>query len=255
MRASPRTLAAAASLALAIFAAAGCFNPFRPTVSNGPTFVAPAPVPDSPQNVVLLFKWCWENRDYNKYRTIFTADYQFAFALTDSAGSAYRSTPWVRDDEMLSAQHLFVGGSATEPAASTITLTFNSTLTPQPDLRPGKTYPVHQSINISSLTLIVQKPDGTGYQVSGGALFYLVRGDSALIPSDINLRPDANRWYIERWEDQTNQGAIASALRRAGVDPAALVTSPPPVARPPRTPVDPFYQNVTAGWLKNHYLN
>lgn len=253
MRTPSRVLAAGAGLALAALAA-GCFNPFRPVVSNGPTFVAPAPVPDSPQNVVRLFQWCWQNRDYNTYRQVFTADYQFQFSLTDSAGNAYRGTPWVRDDEMLSAQHLFVGGSATEPAASTITLNFNSALSPQPDLRPGKTYPIHQQIDISSLTLIVNKPDGTGYQVSGGALFYLVRGDSAQIPADINLRPDPNRWYIERWEDETTSGVIANALRRSGGGAASLASGTPgPAARPPRTSQDPFIQNVTAGWLKNHY--
>src|SRR5262249_40155896 len=74
MRTRTRALVAGAGLMLVTLAAAGCFNPFRPTVSSGPSFVAPAPIPDSPVNVVLLFKWCWENRDYNKYRTIFTAD-------------------------------------------------------------------------------------------------------------------------------------------------------------------------------------
>ena len=46
----------------------------------------------------------------------------------------------------------------------------------------------------------------SGNRIAGAASFYLVRGDSAQIPPDLQargLRPDRSRWWIERWEDET----------------------------------------------------
>jgi hypothetical protein len=195
-------LALAALVATAALSA-GCFNPFQPLVSSRTTHVEPPPAPTGPREVVLLFKWCWENRDITNYREIFTDDYRFAFALTDSAGNFYRTTPWTREDELTSAQNLFVGGSATEPAASSITLIFDGDLVALPDYRDGKTAAVHQYIQISNLTLTVNRTDGSAYRVTGGAAFFLVRGDSAVIPQELKDRgfgPDKNRWYMAaRW--------------------------------------------------------
>ncbi len=209
---------------------AGCFNPFRPLVSGQTTHVEPPPAPTSPQGVVLLFKWCWENRDIASYREVFTDDYRFAFALTDSAGNPYRNVPWTREDELASAQNLFVGGSATEPAASSITLIFDGDILPLPDYRPGKSPEVHQYVHIGNLTLTVNRTDGSAYRVTGGADFFLVRGDSAVIPQELKDRgfgPDKNRWYMERWEDQTNGGvggARALPARAAMTMPMSQVT-------------------------------
>ena len=194
---------------------AGCFNPFRPLISGLTSFVEPAPSPTNPQGVVRLFKWCWENRDISKYREIFTDDYRFAFSITDSAGVPYKGNPWTREDELASAEHLFVGGSASEPAASSITLIFDGDLTAQNDFRDGKTARWHQQIQIANLTLTINRSDGSAVRVTGGALFYLVRGDSAVIPQELvdrGFRADSTRWYIERWEDQTNVGAGAASL-------------------------------------------
>jgi len=49
----------------------------------------------------------------------------------------------------------------------------------------------------------------------GFANFFMVRGDSALIPADLaarGFRPDSTRWYIERWEDDTFQEVGARAM-------------------------------------------
>ena len=191
----------------------GCFNPFRPLISGRTSFVKAPPSPTNAQKLIELFKWCWENRDISRYKEIFTDDYRFAFSITDSAGTPYLGNPWTREDEIASATNLFVGGSAGEPAASNISLIFDGNLTAQNDRRDGKTARWHQQIQIANLTLTITKSDGSAVRVTGGALFYMVRGDSAVIPLELAGRgfgPDSTRWYIERWEDQTNIGGGAS---------------------------------------------
>ena len=205
-------LALALVLALAA-GACGCFNPFRPLISGKTSLVKAPPSPTSAKELVKLFKWCWENRDISRYKEIFTDDYRFAFSIGDSAGNNYSGNPWTREDEITSATNLFVGGSASEPAASTISLIFDGNLTPHDDFRPGKNPTWHQQIQISNLTLTINKSDGSAVRVTGGALFYMVRGDSAVIPQELigrGFKPDAGRWYIERWQDQTNAGGGAA---------------------------------------------
>ncbi len=245
MRARLRApLAALVVLALAM-GAAGCFNPFRPLVSGQTSFVKAPPSPTNATELLNLFKWCWENRDISRYKEIFTYDYRFAFSITDTAGNPYRSNPWTREDEIASATNLFVGGTAGEPAASSISLIFDGNLTPQNDFRPGKTAKWHQQIQISNLTLTINKTDGSAVRVTGGALFYMVRGDSAVIPPELlggGFHPDSSRWYIERWEDQTNTGAGAFGLTPAG---AARLATPTPA---------PFPQSMTWGLVKRIWL-
>jgi hypothetical protein len=164
---------------------------------------------------VRLFRWCWENRDISKYKELFTDDYRFAFSITDTAGDPYRGNPWTREDEIASATNLFGSGTASEPAASSITLVFDGNLTAHDDFRQGKTARWHQQIQISNLTLTITKSDGSAVRVTGGALFYMVRGDSALIPKGLGFGPDSTRWYFERWEDQTNIGSGAASIAPA----------------------------------------
>jgi hypothetical protein len=217
------TLRSRPLLALVLLAAlaagvSGCFNPFRPLVSGKTSFVKPPPSPTNAADLVRLFKWCWENRDIAQYLEIFSDDYRFAFAITDSAGNPYRNNPWTREDELASSTHLFVGGSASEPAASNISLIFDGDLLATPDFRQGKTARWHQQIQITTLTLTINKTDGSAVRVTGGALFYLVRGDSAVIPQEMidrGFKSDSLRWYIERWEDQTNVGVGAASVAPA----------------------------------------
>jgi hypothetical protein len=236
-------LAVALVLALAA-GVSGCFNPFRPLVSGLTSFVKPPPSPTNAKELVTLFKWCWENRDISHYKELFTYDYRFAFSITDTAGNPYRGTPWTREDEITSATNLFAGGAAGEPAASSITLIFDGNLTPQNDLRQGKTAKWHQQIQISNLTLTITKTDGSAVRVTGGALFYMVRGDSAVIPPeliDIGFHPDSSRWYIERWEDQTNTGGGGAALAPATGE---------RLAAPAELPLPMSWGLVKRVWLK-----
>jgi hypothetical protein len=210
----------ALALGLAVVAG-GCFNPFDPLVSTQRAVSIPAPEPNSPTNVIKLFAWCWLNRDPSLYSEIFTDDYRFQFAPNDSAGNPYRDSPWIREYELSSAQHMFSGGTD-RPPASDIKITISGLLVAQPDPRPGKDPKWHRAVRTPVDLKITFDQNGTPEvnSVTGYALFFVVRGDSAIIPPELIAKgfgPDPTRWWIERWEDET-AGATGSpaAARPAG---------------------------------------
>lgn len=226
------------ALALSGAGSSGCFNPFVPLVSTARVASTPAPAPNTPANVIRLFEWCWKNRGIKEYEEIFTDDYRFQFALGDSAGNAYRDAPFTREDELRTATGLFVGTADHDPA-SDIELDLDKTLIALNDDRPGKTAPWHYSIR-TKVNLKVTIDRGSGpevNEVNGYAKFYIVRGDSAVIPRELAARgfgPDPNRWWIERWEDETlppgssatAPGASAARLSRpADLQPLYLESS------------------------------
>lgn len=215
----------------ALAALTGCFNPFDPLVSTARVASTPAPVPNTERNVIRLFEWCWKYRGIKEYEEIFTDDYRFQFALGDSAGNAYRDAPYTREDELRSATGLFVGTADRSPA-SDIQLDLDKSLTALPDDRPGKNNKWHRSIR-TKVNLKVTIDRGSGpevNEVNGYAKFYVVRGDSAVIPPELAARgflPDSNRWWIERWEDETlPAGGTALAPEGPGTASARRVASP-----------------------------
>ncbi len=181
--------------------AGGCSKPFRPAIS--PPSVASAPTPDSPQDAIRLFEWCWNERDIATYGRVFTDDFRFIFALGDSAGNPFRDDPVTREVELAMARHLFVGGGSGWPVIS-IVLVLDPTLRVSPDSRPGKNAKWHKEI-LTSVDLAVTTEDSTEYRILGNARFFVVRGDSALIPQELGLAADSTRWYIDRWDDETLQ--------------------------------------------------
>ena len=210
-----RRIAPALVALLALATLAGCFNPFSPEVlSQRVTSVAPTP--NSPQNAVKLFEWCWVNRGVDEYRELFTDDYVFISAGVDSAGNPDRNIQARRDDEVQTAENMFIG-SAEKPPAEQITLLFDKNLVPFPDSRPGKDPKWHKQIR-TSVDLKVRIDTGNTVEVSGNALFFLTRGDSAAIPAELKARgfkPDSLRWWIDRWEDETLEGTAGQARRAA----------------------------------------
>lgn len=235
----PLTAAAVVLLALGL---AGCFNPFDPRVSVLRGATSPAPVPSSPANVVRLFTWCWQNRDAARYEEVFTDDYRFIFGPNDSSGFQ-RDRPWLREDEIGMAQHLFSGG-ADRPPASDVQITIDNVLVPLPDPRPGHLYKWHKTIR-THVDLKVTVTDASGtpsvIPVVGNALFYLVRGDSATVPK--GFVQDSTRWWIERWEDET-VGSSGTSARRAPV---------PGAGARPAAPADWYLPAITFGQLKVLY--
>lgn len=196
-----------------------------------------APTPDSPTGVLRQFEWCYNNMSISTCGDLFTADYRFHFSPLDSAGVAYRDTPWVRDDELISTTHLFVGGSPTQPPAKTIRLNLDKDFFVYPDPRTFVWDPEgrwHKNIR-TQVFLSIRTLDGSVIDISGAANFYLVRGDSAVIPSDLIARgfhPDSTRWWIVRWDDETAQPETTADHPGASVE-AGVQRRPKPLATQP----------------------
>ena len=219
---------AAVGLLIAGFALSGCFNPFSPRIAPVLGTSKPAPVPSSAPGVLRLFEWCYNQQAIAEYREIFTDDYRFLFSPLDSSGAEWRGTPWTREDEVISTTALFVGGSATEPAATSIRLSLDRNFFVYPDPAYTLWDPVgrwHKHIQ-TTVTLLIGTDDGSSFEITGSASFYMVRGDSAVIPEELRLRgfgPDSNRWYIRRWEDETAQPDNAALLAAPAPDRRAHV--------------------------------
>lgn len=196
-----RTLAFLVAVALVLLAS--CRQTTRPV----PIPPEPPPAANSPENAVRLLEWCWNHRNYDALVPLFTEDYVFVFALGDSAGNPYRSSPFTREDELACARAIFLGTDDHAPA-SDIQLDLDKTLIALYDDRPGKNPKWHKTIR-TKVNLVVTLDRGSGpevNEVNGYAKFYLVRGDSAAIPADLVARgfqPDSTRWWIDRWEDET----------------------------------------------------
>ena len=220
-RIASRHRAGFGALALAL-ALAGCSDTQRPW------FTAPReprPVAYTPALAVRALEWCWDHRDAPACADLFTEDFLFQCSITDSAGSTFRDRVLTRLEEIEVTRHLLAGGGA-QPPANYVSLQLDHNLISVPDTRPGKgDSRFHQMIPTS----VVLRIDtlGDDFQVTGAARFFLVRGDSALLPPagpGGRPGPDSTRWYIQRWEDET--------LGTAGIstpadDAAASQTMPP----------------------------
>jgi len=194
----------AAGLGLGAFLITGCFNPFDPRVAKATGISQQPPTPSTPLGVLQLYEWCWNHRDPDLYRELFTEDYQFQFATRDTAGNAYRDRALNREEELDIAANIFVRGNSTNPPPSSISLTFSPPLLALPDGRPGKHEDYHKEIAAQT----VLRFEDPSYEVTGTTRFFVVRGDSALLPQELiqrGFRRDSTRWYIERVEDETFQ--------------------------------------------------
>jgi len=254
-----RSLAALAAVSFGL-AVAGCFNPFSPRIAPVLGTSKPAPVPSSAPNLLRLFEWCYNNQAIAEYKEVFSDDYRFNFSPLDSSGADYRGRPWTREDEIISTTNLFVGGSATEPPASSIHLSLDKNFFVYPDpeftLFPDKITPRdiegrwHKNIR-TTVTLRIATEDGSSTEIQGHANFYMIRGDSAAIPEELRNRgfgPDTLRWYLRRWDDETAQeGGLALRLTRtrAGTLAAGARQGSPSATQ--------GYQVMSWGWIKAYY--
>lgn len=198
LRFLPHTVTAVL-LAAAASVPTGCATrAVRPVVQGDP-----APMPNSPAAVLRLFEWCYNNRAIRPYAEIFPDDFRFYFNVRDSAGAYYITNPWRREDELIYAARLFANSAS-------ITLILDRNFVVLPDPRHLPTDPLgrwHKTISTQVL-LGIRTVDGTAVDISGQVTFYLVRGDSALIPEELKARgfgPDSARWWIQRWDDETVQ--------------------------------------------------
>ena len=235
-------------LVVLLLGLSGCFNPFDPRIATTIGVYVPPPEPNTPQGVIRLFEWCWNNRDIALYKEIFTADFRFEFSLGDSAGNTFREHPVDRETELTIAQNLFVGGGA-EPPASSIVLHLDPTLRPLSDSRPGKNPKWHKEI-VTSVDLTINT-EAQEFRIMGNARFFVVRGDSALIPKELGFKPDTTRWYIDQWNDETLTGlggAVAPGDMAARVSRGAVA----PVRRTGPRSLEPPW-DISWGGLKALY--
>ena len=152
----------------------------------------------SPPEVLRRVEWAFNHQSLPEYADVLAADFQFVFSALDTNGNAYQTEPWTREDELVSTAKLFA-------ESAQIDLMFDRTVAVFADVRPGKSPEVHKVIN-STVNLQITFDDGSRTEIRGRAKFYFVRGDSAIIPDELIERgvgPDANRWFIDRWEDDT----------------------------------------------------
>jgi len=231
-------LVLAAALLTAALALAGCDNPFKPRIGYVPIAVEPPPRPNSPQNLMQLFRWCWVNQQISEYEDLFTDDFRFVFTDIEAVDNPAGTTPILRQEEIDIARRIFLDGSASEPRARRIEFTFVSVPIPIPDTRPNKPDPWHKLIQ-TRVTLRVELGDPTPITIDGDLNFFVVRGDSAALPADVIERlgeqeaHSTNRWYIERWEDKTAQPGPAGA---SAVHAAEMHEGVPIVEGRPRPP-------------------
>jgi hypothetical protein len=244
------TLGALPALLLASLLLPGCTNPFSPRIAPRLGFSEPPPVPNGPKEVLRLFAWCWNHRAYAEYTEIFTDDFRFFFALGDTAGNFYRDRPVDRETELRIARNLFLGGGS-EPPANKIVLNIDPTLHENDDSRPGKDPGWHREI-ITSIDLEINT-DSENFRVTGQARFFVVRGDSALIPQEMKNKgfgPDPNRWYIEQYDDETFAGAPSTGANAPRTGAGGIRFVPTSVVRRPRA-TNATWSSATLGEV--HY--
>jgi hypothetical protein len=215
-------------LAVLLLGLGGCFNPFAPRLASTTGRYKPPPEPNSAEGVIRLFEWCYNRRDISRYKELFTADYRFYFALGDSAGNLFRDIPVDRETEVRMARNMFVGGGA-EPPANSVVLNLDPTLRPVDDSRAGKNPKWHQEI-VTGVYLSI-RTESNAWDIQGSARFFVVRGDSALIPAELGFKQDSTRWYIDQWNDETlgSTGGGGTAARPGGPAVAGARTLTVPV--------------------------
>jgi hypothetical protein len=207
----------------------GCGTKSNPIGVENQVFSLP-PAPSSPTNALLLLEWSCEHLSVAEYQRLFTDDFRFTFSALDSAGNAYRATPWTREDELVSAMHLFVEGSPTPPPglprASGISLVLDNPLHVSPDPRPGRDPKWHKAITTNA-KLNVRIGRLPAFYVTGAERFFFVRGDSGQVPAEAGGQADSTVWYVDAWEELTvPSAAIAgseSPMRRASPSAAQAV--------------------------------
>jgi hypothetical protein len=194
--------------------------------TTAPVVGETAPVPDTPRHAVDLFRWTWGHKSLDRFRELFTDDLVFTAYYLDSALMA--DTTYTRGREAMIDSAAMVFGS---PVA--IRLDYLAIDPDADDDRPGKNPVWHRRINVR-FNLSVTVPGVPGAYIAHPVEeFYVVRGDSALIPQELVDRgfgPDSGRWYISDWTDYTAVTAPPALPGGAGARGSGEAT--PAAARP-----------------------
>jgi hypothetical protein len=218
---------------VAALAMAGCRDeialPTEAQLSRG-SFAVGRSSSNTPEATVRRLLSSFSRLDADWYVKDMTENYLFVFAAQDSAGNPYRGIV-TREDEFTIGLRMFETGTAEHPPLRRASVRLHRPLASLPDPRSGKDPEVHRLVRA---TFELEADNGQeAFRVFGASLFFLVRGDSAIIPPGAvaaGARPASSRWWIERWEDEG-------------------VAGPAPLARDPLPARD-----LTIGALKRLYL-
>ncbi len=189
----------------AILAGGGCSRDQSPMAP-----VAMAPAATSASNAVRLVEWAINHRDVQALRGLLSDDAVFVAAGGDSAGNPTR-TAWTRGTLLAALERLLVG-SSDHPPAQSVAIQLDRNLIDRPDTRLGKSAPVHRQVRTTVDLQVVMDPTAS-FEVSGNLLCFATRGDSAAIPSELGVRADSLRWWLDRIEDETITHAASPPAR------------------------------------------
>ena len=186
------------SLALLGLLASGC-NTSRTVAPQ-----ATAPPATSATGAVKRLEFAFNHRDVDTIAGVLADNTLFMTTQADSVGSL-AEVLWTRARLLAALQGILVGDPPRTPEAVRVSLAFDRELSDMPDDRFGGSSEVHRAVRTSFE--VVVSPDGVSvFEARGYLLFFVTRGDSALIPADLRARgatATATRWWIERVEDET----------------------------------------------------
>jgi hypothetical protein len=179
--------------------------------------VAPS---DSAPSALDRLRSAYEARDASAYAAVFTPDFRFHFG--DAEGRAAHPGGWGREEEALSARHLFEGfvdrTGVPRPAARAIALDLGHLVAgPDPEFPCDPDH--HVLVDAANVTLTIDF--GGGRTVARGHhAFWLARADSG----------DTLEWRVRRWVEEPEEALlVVQPEPPACVDSQAVALSPVPL--------------------------
>jgi hypothetical protein len=165
---------------------------------------------DSPIGLMRRFEHAYEERDLDRYRELFTAD--FLFLPSDPEVAARCPNGWHREDEIASADHLFHGFTdrmgVYRPAATRIVLDL-SPYEEQADPEHPDSTAYYRRYDVPSVTLQIWTPAQNFFISDQEHVYYVVRGDAAVL--DESQERSADVWYIRKWVENPRWAGRALA--------------------------------------------
>ena len=166
--------------------------------------------------------WAVGHKDVDMVAGLLADDFEWISASTDSAGNPARDSTGGRE-WVLAALTSLLRGVPGQHAPSDVTLQIDQNLRTRDDSRPGKDPRFHQQVRTSIDVKVRDGDTMNTLEVTGNALFFITRGDSAAIPPDLvarGVKPDSTAWWFDRFEDETIAGAglAGRAPRPAGTN-------------------------------------
>jgi hypothetical protein len=159
----------------------------------------PLAASDSPRGAVLRLLRAYCQRDLEAYAGLLTED--FRFETLDPQLAALIPGGLDREDEVLSARHLFFGGESRdgvkhEPVRGIQIRAHGVHVTGDPDVLGDPER--HRVVLVDSLRVEIGVESPTWLMVQNGCdEFHMVRGDVAFCAE--GERADADHWFVRRW--------------------------------------------------------